>query len=57
VIREATGQLHDAIPGADVWYWSDQSLANLATAQEMTNTPDLDLFTAAEVEHDSETDF
>jgi hypothetical protein len=58
VIREATGRLHDAIPGADVWYWSDQSLANLATAQEMTNTPDHDLFTAAvEVEHDSETDF
>ena len=57
VIREATGQLRDAIPGADVWHWSGQSLANLATAQEMTNTPDHDLFTAAEVEHDSETDF
>jgi hypothetical protein len=40
VIREATGQLRDAIPGADVWYWSDQSLAHLATAQEM-NTPGL----------------
>ena len=58
VIREATGQLRDAIPGADVWHWSGQSLANLATAQEMTITPDHDRVTAAvEVEHDSETDF
>lgn len=48
----------NAIPGADAWHWSGQSLANLATAQDMTNTPDYDLFTAAvEVEHDSETDF
>jgi len=58
VIREATGQLHDAIPGADVWHWSGQSLANLATAQEITITPDPDVLTAAvEVEHDSETNF
>jgi len=58
VIREATGQLRDAIPGADVWHWSGKSLANLATAQEMTITPDPDVLTAAvEVEHDSETNF
>ena len=58
VIREATGQLRDAIPGADVWHWSGQSLANLATAQEMTITPDPDVLTAVvEVEHDSETNF
>ena len=58
MIREATGQLRDAIPGADVWHWSGQSLTNLATAQEMTTTPVHDLFTAAvEVEHDSETHF
>lgn len=58
VIREATGQLRDAIPGADVWHWSGQSLANLATAQEMTITPGPDALTAAvKVEHDSETNF
>jgi hypothetical protein len=58
VIREATGQLRDAIPGADVWHWSGQWLANLATAQEMTIPPDPDVLTAAmEVEHDSETNF
>jgi hypothetical protein len=58
VIREATGQLRDAIPGADVWHWSGQSLANLAAAQEMTITPDPDVLTAAvEVGHDSETNF
>jgi hypothetical protein len=44
VIREATGQLRDTIPGADVWHWSGQSLA---TAQEMTITPDPDALTAA----------
>ena len=47
VIREATGQLHDAIAGADVWQWSGQSLASLATAQQMTNAPDDDLATLA----------
>lgn len=56
VIREATGQLQDAIPGADVWQWSGQSLASLATAQQMTNTPESEVFPAAvDVEHDFET--
>ena len=58
MIRDATGQLRDAIPGADVWHWSGQSLANLATAQEMTITSDPDVLTAAvEVENDSKTNF
>jgi hypothetical protein len=58
VIREATGQLRDTIPGGDVWHWSGQSLANLATAQEMTITPDPNVLTGAVVvEHDSETNF
>jgi hypothetical protein len=57
VIREATGQLHDAIPGADVWQWLGQSLASLATAQQMTNTPDHDLLPAVKVTNDSDTDF
>jgi hypothetical protein len=58
VIREATGQLHDAIPGADVWHWSGQSLASLATAQQVTITPEPDVLTAAvQAEHDSGTNF
>ncbi len=40
VIMEATGQLRDAIPGADVWNWSGKSLANLAAAQEVTTMVD-----------------
>jgi hypothetical protein len=47
VIREATGKLHDAIPGADVWQWSGQSLASLATAQQMTNNPDQNMVSVA----------
>ena len=35
VILAATGQLRDAIPGADVWNWSGRSLANHAAAQEI----------------------
>jgi hypothetical protein len=57
VIREATGQLHDNIAGADVWQWSGQSLASLATAQQMTNTPDHNLLPAVEVPKNSDADF
>jgi hypothetical protein len=58
VIREATGQLHDTIPGADVWQWSGQSLASLATAQQMTITPNPGSRTAVvEIGQNSETNF
>jgi hypothetical protein len=58
VIREATGQLNDAIAGADVWHWSRQSLASLATALQTTNTPDDDLSTVAiDVERDPASEF
>ena len=34
VIREASGQKREAIPGADVWRWKGQSLAELAIQEE-----------------------
>jgi hypothetical protein len=34
IVLEATGQLLEAIPGADVWQWQGQSLAQLAIQQE-----------------------
>ena len=58
VIREATGQLQDAIPGADVWQWSGQSLASLAIAQQMPITPIPEARTAVvAIDQDSETNF
>lgn len=41
IVLESTGQLLEAIPGADVWEWKGQSLAQLAIQQQSPpgNTP------------------